>query len=345
MEKRTIKVKETMCMNDTNKTKLKELLVGTTKREKILNLIFFASIIFMVGIILGMRIAKSMVDSIVKNRTEGALSDWFSVDENTQVRFAKGNLQYNAALDEWRFAEHQYDFIGKDNENISPIYDGWIDLFGWGTSGWNCGSPYYHPYDTVQDADYGPAEVGLGGKYTNSDWGYFNSIANGGDKPSLWRTLNGVEWQYLFFYRHGLAYTLGIVHDVKGMLLFPDEWKNPKGMDIVKSNSCADNVFSDEQWNLLEEKGVVFLPLAGIRRGGYYNNVNDSLCFASYWTSSMGMDMGVINEGDTDTLSYKAATSVFITDDQNVPFVTPFTPRNTGSSVRLVSIYVKKQKD
>lgn len=73
----------------------------------------------------------------------------FTVAEGKTVAFAAGNLQYNAAQGShycadgsvqqgtWRFAEHQYDYIGDANSNISQNYDGWIDLFGWGTSGYN----------------------------------------------------------------------------------------------------------------------------------------------------------------------------------------------------------------
>ena len=73
----------------------------------------------------------------------------FTVAEGKTVAFASGNLQYNAAQGShycadgsmqqgtWRFAEHQYDYIGDANSNISKSYDGWIDLFGWGTSGYN----------------------------------------------------------------------------------------------------------------------------------------------------------------------------------------------------------------
>lgn len=73
----------------------------------------------------------------------------FSVAEGKMVSFAPGNLQFNAAQGShlradstvakgtWRFAENQWDFVGKDNGKISENYDGWIDLFGWGTSGYD----------------------------------------------------------------------------------------------------------------------------------------------------------------------------------------------------------------
>ena len=73
----------------------------------------------------------------------------FSVAEGKMVSFAPGNLQFNAvqgshlradstvAKGTWRFAENQWDFVGIDNGKISENYDGWIDLFGWGTSGYD----------------------------------------------------------------------------------------------------------------------------------------------------------------------------------------------------------------
>lgn len=73
----------------------------------------------------------------------------FSVANNKTVSFAPGNLQFNATLGShfradstigkgtWRFAENQWDYIGENNANISENYDSWIDLFGWGTSGYD----------------------------------------------------------------------------------------------------------------------------------------------------------------------------------------------------------------
>ncbi len=68
---------------------------------------------------------------------EGACSGKFSVAKDRQVAFSKGNLQYRASTDTWRFPENQYDYIGEGNANKSATYDGWIDLFGWGTSGFD----------------------------------------------------------------------------------------------------------------------------------------------------------------------------------------------------------------
>ena len=69
--------------------------------------------------------------------SEGSLVGKFSVSASKQVVFSKGNLQYQASTNTWRFAENQYDYVGEANKNISATYDGWIDLFGWGTSGYD----------------------------------------------------------------------------------------------------------------------------------------------------------------------------------------------------------------
>lgn len=72
----------------------------------------------------------------------------FSVSPTKKVVFAPGNVQYKASTKTWRFAQHQWDFVGdatygtvydggvkSDNTLISPDYNGWIDLFGWATAG------------------------------------------------------------------------------------------------------------------------------------------------------------------------------------------------------------------
>ena len=65
---------------------------------------------------------------------EGSLPGLFTINaDGDQVHFSQGNLQYQASTNTWRFAEHQYDYVGADNANISATYTGWIDLFVWGT--------------------------------------------------------------------------------------------------------------------------------------------------------------------------------------------------------------------
>ena len=100
---------------------------------------------------------------------EGTLSGLFSVSVSKQVHFSQGNLQYQASSNTWRFAEHQHDCIGDANENMSPNYSGWIDLFVWGTG---------EREPTLMLANYG----------TFKDWGV-NAISNGGNQANNgWRT-------------------------------------------------------------------------------------------------------------------------------------------------------------
>ena len=93
----------------------------------------------------------------------------FSVAVGTFVYFSPGNLQWSAknggsyatthnvagggtAAGTWRFAPNHWDIIGADNSNISSSYSGWIDLFGWGTSGYNNKYPYM---TSTTNTDYG----------------------------------------------------------------------------------------------------------------------------------------------------------------------------------------------
>ena len=132
---------------------------------------------------------------------KGAIKAAFSVADGKQVYFSQGNLQYKASTDVWRFAPNQYDIIENANTNIASDYSGWIDLFGWGTSGWNSGANAYQPYSTNKSySDYflgGDKKNSLTGSYANADWGVYNKIANGGNQAGLWRTLTQEEWEYV----------------------------------------------------------------------------------------------------------------------------------------------------
>ena len=46
---------------------------------------------------------------------DGMLPGAFSVAAYTKVHFSKGNLQYQASTQKWRFADNQYDLIGSTN--------------------------------------------------------------------------------------------------------------------------------------------------------------------------------------------------------------------------------------
>ena len=146
--------------------------------------------------------------------TEGSLTGVFSVGNGKQVRFSQGNLQYQASTDTWRFADNQFDCIGNANSNVSLFYQGWVDLFGWGTSGYNDVKPWLIDYKMEANSI-------TGSKY---DWGLNNAISNGGNKAGLWHLLTIDEWGYIVNSRNGSRFAKATVNNVRGLLLLPDGW-------------------------------------------------------------------------------------------------------------------------
>ncbi|MBQ3672922.1 MAG: hypothetical protein II928_00430, partial [Paludibacteraceae bacterium] len=146
--------------------------------------------------------------------TEGYLPGRFSVAAGKQVQFSQGNLQYKASTNTWRFANAQIEYIGEGNTNISPTYEGWIDLFGWGTGS----NP---TLATTNNTDYA----------VFTDWGV-NAISNGGNEANLWRTLTAAEWEYLFRGRTNAEqlFSLGTVNGMGGCIILPDDWTAPEGI-------------------------------------------------------------------------------------------------------------------
>ena len=235
----------------------------------------------------------------------------FSVADDKQVKFSSGNLQYRASTNTWRFAENQWDFVGSqkcknefshggtvagsDNLDISSTYHGWIDLFGWGTSGYNGCVPYLPDSYLC----YGYGENDIAG--TNYDWGVYNTILNGGTN-NMWRTLTYDEWNYLLNKRMKATekYGLATVNNVVGLVLLPDDWRLPKDVTFSygESNGYEQNIYSENDWGKMEANGAVFLPASGMR--GYsrsadgkvtvsYDNFDYEINFGvgHYWSSSI----------------------------------------------------------
>ena len=258
----------------------------------------------------------------------GLLNGLFSVDNSTQVQFSQGNLRYQASSDTWCFADHQWDFVGAHNANISSTYSGWIDLFGWGTSGFDHGAACYQPWSTSTENDqyyaYGNTIYNLYDETGQADWGA-NPILNGGNTPNQWRTLTTQEWQYLFNTRSGIRFAKAVVNDICGVVLLPDGWdesvyalNNPN----EGSEPYTSNVIGAEDWSSMETAGAVFLPATGIRGG---NTITHIGFYCGYWTSSR------FNNNSN------CAFCVHIYSD----YVSPnsFHYRNNGYAVRLVSDY------
>lgn len=237
---------------------------------------------------------KDLVANFTHVGTGGLLNGLFSVGNNTKVYFSQGNLQYQASTDTWRFATNQYDHIGEDNANISQTYDGWIDLFGWGTSGYDHGAVCYQPWSTSQtNSDYyayGDSQNSLYDQTGKADWGY-NTISNGGNQENLWHTLNYWEWKYVFQDRtttSGIRYAKAVVDEVKGIILLPDDWEAAYyTLNNTNDNQASfnSNTITASAWGTLEQHGAVFLPAAGFRDSVSVHFMNDR---AWYWSSYHG---------------------------------------------------------
>ena len=207
----------------------------------------------------------------------------FSVSDTKKVIFSPGNLQYNAseATYKWRFAEHQYDYVGAWNTST------WIDLFGWGTWSGDATNPIN---ESITDGDY---------SWAAADFTQESKLADESLRGYDWRTLTSAEWTYLTktrttggtvfgtasaCYAHATINTDGT--SVNGLILFPD------GVDIAASEVTTAGKVNDisawgtkctsAQWTALAAKGCVFLPAAGYREGSTVNNADEGY----YWSSS-----------------------------------------------------------
>lgn len=224
---------------------------------------------------------------------KGVLPGLFSVAANKKVHFSMGNLQFNPKKYEFRFALRQYDRIGNDNTMIAPNYDGWIDLFGYGTSGYmGC-----EPTETSTSNQYPVTDI----NNTNYDWGVYNPISNGGNKEGIWRTLTSEEWNFLFSGRANAAKLRAeaCVNGINGAIILPDDFYEHRVRVPFDStpNNFAGNTYDLSQWETLEAAGAIFLPCCGTRKGAtMYSTLENTW---RYWTSS----------GSTSTNAYFGSTT------------------------------------
>ena len=220
----------------------------------------------------------------------GASNALFSVSASKKVHFSRGNLQYKASTGTWRFAESQLDYVGSANAAISPTNSGWIDLFGYGTSGWNSGAEAYEPYSFSWNFQDYLRNVDLTGSYAEADWGWHNAISNGGNQAHMWRTMTATEWQYLIG-RSGKCGLATIGGSTRGMIILPDNFSTPSGISWTPASNSSgdyeDNILSASQWQQMEDAGAIFLPAAGDR---VYDEVNSVGWNGSYWSSSYDRD-------------------------------------------------------
>lgn len=240
----------------------------------------------------------------------------FTVNEaGDMVYFSQGNLQFCANTtgaqeppytQEWRFAETGLDFIDYYDQQSasykwkgSESYDGWIDFFGYGTSGYDNGQTAYQPWSTdkenVSSENFPYLKTNLTG---SKDWGY-NAISNGGNKVnSGWRTPSASEWDYMINQRPGNRFAPAkIMHNgqyVYGYILLPDNWDTSiypltdiNGIVGLETGAYESNTIDDDSvWTtVLAPNGAVFLAKNFLKRNG---SDLQAASDGSYWTSSWG---------------------------------------------------------
>lgn len=241
----------------------------------------------------------------------------FAVSDEVCVSFAPGNLQYTYSSRKWQFAKNQYDTIGSANVSGNTTLGEQIDMFGWSTpiSSWGVSA-------SSINNDYSGEFV---------DWGK-NTI--GKDKPNTWRTLTSEEWDYLLNLRPNAASLKGVaqVAGVNGLILLSDDWSAPAGI-VFKSGFVSaydieafanQQMFSEEQWALMEEAGAVFLPAVGMRNGANIYFLNN---YCNYWSATPFGDGYSFNLSATPNEAYVG----------NID-------RSTGQAVRLVKATACKVK-
>lgn len=289
----------------------------------------------------------------------GVLPTVFKVSDSTYIQFSQGNLQYNAgngrihvcadySLQQgtWRFAPNQYDYIGEGNLLMAKDYNGWTDLFGWGTSGWNSGAICYEPWSvSPEGTEYAPNRDSanpLAQQYAFADWGVYNAIYNGGDKPHIWRTLSAEEWKYLLTHCRWTMARIQVNEDtgntILGLMLLPMNFVCPATLSVTEistenqtsfewdfaTDSYIGNVYTEAQFALLEDAGAVFLPCAGSR--WETRTINTLGTSGLYWSSSVS---GIPSAAAVAaTLVLFSGTSVHAADGGY--------RRSFGRSVRLV---------
>lgn len=191
---------------------------------------------------------------------DGTASGIFSVSETRKVRFSHGNLQYKNGIG-WRFALHQYDYIGAWNTSD------YVDLYGWGT--WSGTSEQWHPLTIAEVDSYYP---------WNGDE-YFKATLDGYND---WFTFSDTEWQYLL--EHS-TYGMAKVGNYNGIIILPDDFN----LDLTintNHNDWTNNTYTTDYWdNNLEPVGrIVFLPAAGARQQSQVKYPD----YGMYWSSTPG---------------------------------------------------------
>lgn len=282
---------------------------------------FISSFLLLAGLVLGSDDCKNPTIAAAKVKLtssapypEGVPSEKtvFSIGDGKKVYFSMGNLWYHIQNNYKRkcagdvektggyflFADEQFKMKGILQRSLQNGDE--LDLFCYGTSGNTLDPTSYNLSNGDSYSANKCLSYSING--TNDDWGVFNPITNGGNKPGMWRTLTNDEWTYLIAnHKHGCgqvscwnqwywSYVVSYNY-AYGMIILPDNWECPEGCSFTENADFDDNnvvnTYSYDQWKAMEAAGAVFLPAVSSRRYDsqdppYQRSHNDG----TYWTST-----------------------------------------------------------
>ena len=274
---------------------------------------------------------------------ENVLSGLFSVDEGKQIYIARGNLQalWNGSnVEQWKIAQHQYDFVGASSFDLSSD-TGWFDLFSFSVEGNNYG------ITNASDASYYDYSV-----HPAVGWTGAYPVAQGNG----WRTITADEGVYLFAEREnaedlfsfGTIYAGSPEQAIYGLIFLPDAWDrtNPpclfssaedKGFSWVSPtgnfqfdyswntyNADGGTSGTSGNWDDMQAAGAVFWPVAGRREGTSVN-----LSIGAYWSGTPNDDPDDDDDpGLACMLQFEAGTNGYFSPDHF--------PAYYGACVRLI---------
>lgn len=264
-------------------------------------------------------------------------------ETDTYVHFSAGNLQCMPAGPTWRFAENQYD-ISQYNTQIANSLTQYVDMLGWGTSGYNpgvSGVTLYNPWSKGTTTTRYIRSSSIAG--TNSDWGQYigSSVYYKGNQTTIsWRSLTKAEWDYLINSRPNAGSKWGLVTInslYTGLMLIPDGlYENstpaafvmPDGVSFTPGagSGYSTNSYTSDEWAKLESAGVIFLPAGGNREQSSVNNIT----YGFYWTATAN------GENDESNTNPNAYAFKFYEQIGTWKARTVATPRHYGCNIRLV---------
>lgn len=129
-----------------------------------------------------------------------------------------------------------------------------------------------------------------------------------------------------------IRYAKATVHSMPGVILFPDSYIHPNGVNAPANTNTAaapfdGNVYDGDDWAAMESAGCVFLPASGDRR---YNGASNAQVQQVYYVGTTGYYWSTTYDSST------AARSLMFNNTNLNVNKSNSSNRNRGRCVRLV---------